>query len=88
MENIQWTQRGNLMSSPNDCPQRDERLGWMGDIQAFAQTAIFNMDLAAFFTKLLPSGEPTAMLRLPPGSEAKLAFAPHNFVTSFWICYQ
>jgi alpha-L-rhamnosidase len=51
MRNILWTQRANLMSSPNDCPQRDERFGWMGDIQAFAQTAIFNMDLAAFFTK-------------------------------------
>lgn len=51
MRNIVWTQRGNLMSSPNDCPQRDERFGWMGDIQAFSQTAIFNMDLAAFFTK-------------------------------------
>ncbi|MBE0540976.1 MAG: glycoside hydrolase family 78 protein [Verrucomicrobia bacterium] len=51
MKNILWTQRGNLMSSPNDCPQRDERFGWMGDMQAFAQTAIFNMDLAAFFTK-------------------------------------
>ncbi|MHB8520586.1 MAG: glycoside hydrolase family 78 protein [Limisphaerales bacterium] len=51
MRNILWTQRANLMSSPNDCPQRDERFGWMGDIQAFSQTAIFNMDLAAFLTK-------------------------------------
>jgi len=51
MRNILWTQRANLMSSPNDCPQRDERFGWMGDIQAFAQTATFNMDLAGFFTK-------------------------------------
>ena len=51
MRNILWTQRANLMSSPNDCPQRDERFGWMGDIQAFSQTVIFNMDLAAFFTK-------------------------------------
>jgi alpha-L-rhamnosidase len=51
MQNILWTQRANLMSSPNDCPQRDERFGWMGDIQSFAQTAIFNMDMAAFFTK-------------------------------------
>ncbi len=51
MRNIVWTQRANLMSSPNDCPQRDERFGWMGDIQAFGQTAMFNMDLAAFFTK-------------------------------------
>jgi alpha-L-rhamnosidase len=51
MQNILWTQRANLMSSPNDCPQRDERFGWMGDMQAFSQTAIFNMDLGAFFTK-------------------------------------
>jgi alpha-L-rhamnosidase len=54
MENIVWTQRANLMSTPTDCPQRDERLGWMGDILAFAQTACFNMDMAAFFTKWLP----------------------------------
>src|SRR5262249_45494720 len=48
MRNVLWTERANLMSSPNDCPQRDERFGWMGDIQAFAQTAVFNLDLAAF----------------------------------------
>lgn len=52
-ENIFWTARANLMSVPTDCPQRDERLGWMGDIQAFAQTGVFQMDLAAFFTKWL-----------------------------------
>jgi len=50
-QNIVWTQRANLMSTPTDCPQRDERLGWMGDIQAFGPTACFNMDLAGFFTK-------------------------------------
>jgi alpha-L-rhamnosidase len=53
MRNAFWTQRANLMSTPTDCPQRDERLGWMGDIQSFSQSAIFNMDLAAFFTKWL-----------------------------------
>jgi len=53
MHNILWTQRANLMSSPTDCPQRDERFGWMGDIQAFSQTAIFNMNLAAFLGKWL-----------------------------------
>ncbi|MBM3495356.1 MAG: hypothetical protein FJX72_13700, partial [Armatimonadetes bacterium] len=52
-QNIVWTQRANLMSTPTDCPQRDERLGWMGDIQAFGPTACFSMDLAAFFTKWL-----------------------------------
>ncbi|MDQ3535578.1 MAG: glycoside hydrolase family 78 protein [Bacteroidota bacterium] len=50
-ENILWTQRGNMHSIPTDCPQRDERAGWMGDAQVFSQTAIFNLDMAAFFTK-------------------------------------
>ena len=36
---------------PTDCPQRDERLGWMGDAQVFVRTACFNMDVAAFFAK-------------------------------------
>ena len=51
MHCVKWVQRGNLMSVPTDCPQRDEREGWMGDIQSFSQTAIFNMDMAGFFTK-------------------------------------
>jgi alpha-L-rhamnosidase len=50
-QNILWTQRANLFSVPTDCPQRDERLGWQGDIQAFAQTGVFNMDLAASLAK-------------------------------------
>jgi alpha-L-rhamnosidase len=49
--NIQWGQRGNYVSVPTDCPQRDERLGWMGDAQVFIGTAIYNSDVAAFFTK-------------------------------------
>jgi len=49
--NIQWGQRGNFLEVPTDCPQRDERLGWMGDAQVFARTAAFNMDVAPFFTK-------------------------------------
>ncbi len=53
MRNVFWTQRANLMSTPTDCPQRDERLGWMGDIQSFSQSAIMNMDMAGFFTKWL-----------------------------------
>jgi len=51
MHMIVWTQRGNMHSVPTDCPQRDERAGWMGDIQSFSQTAIFNMDMAGFFSK-------------------------------------
>jgi alpha-L-rhamnosidase len=46
-----WSQRDNFLSVPTDCPQRDERLGWMGDAQVFIRTAACNMDVAAFFTK-------------------------------------
>src|SRR5437868_1422919 len=49
--NILWGQRGNFLSVPTDCPQRDERLGWMGDAEVFWRTASFNADLAAFSHK-------------------------------------
>ena len=49
--NAYWSQRDNFLSVPTDCPQRDERLGWMGDAQVFLRTATYNMDVAAFFTK-------------------------------------
>jgi alpha-L-rhamnosidase len=51
--NIVWTQRANFVEIPTDCPQRDERLGWTGDAQAYARTATYNADVAAFFTKWL-----------------------------------
>lgn len=51
--NIQWGQRGNFLDVPTDCPQRDERLGWTGDAQAFSRTAAFNMNVNNFFAKWL-----------------------------------
>lgn len=51
--NILWGQKGNFIDVPTDCPQRDERMGWTGDAQAFCRTATFNMDVAGFFTKWL-----------------------------------
>ncbi|KAI9375579.1 bacterial alpha-L-rhamnosidase-domain-containing protein [Aspergillus egyptiacus] len=47
-ENIIWSMRGNFLSIPTDCPQRDERLGWTGDIHAFARTANFLYNTAGF----------------------------------------
>lgn len=55
--NIQWGQRGNFLDVPTDCPQRDERLGWTGDAQAFARTATFNFDVHNFFSKWLKDVE-------------------------------
>lgn len=51
--NIIWSNRGNFLDIPTDCPQRDERLGWTGDAQAFIQTACFNYDAETFFCKWL-----------------------------------
>jgi alpha-L-rhamnosidase len=51
--NIQWGQKGNFLDVPTDCPQRDERLGWTGDAQAFSRTASFNMQVHNFFAKWL-----------------------------------
>ncbi len=51
--NILWGQRGNYLRVPTDCPQRDERMGWMGDAEVFVKTATYNADIAAFFTKWL-----------------------------------
>lgn len=51
--NALWGQKGNFLDVPTDCPQRDERMGWTGDAQAFSGTACFNMDCNAFFAKFL-----------------------------------
>jgi alpha-L-rhamnosidase len=48
-----WGQRGNFLSIPTDCPQRDERLGWMGDAGVFWRTGTYNFDVAAFSQKFM-----------------------------------
>ena len=51
--NVIWGQRGNFVDIPTDCLQRDERLGWTGDINAFCRTAAYNYDIRAFMKKWL-----------------------------------
>ena len=51
--NALWGQKSNFLDMPTDCPQRDERLAWTGDIQVFAPTACFNMDARAFLNRFL-----------------------------------
>ena len=48
-----WGQRGNFVSIPTDCPQRDERLGWMGDAGVFWRTGTYNFDIDAFSHKFM-----------------------------------
>lgn len=49
--NTVWSQRGNFIEVPTDCPQRDERLGWTGDAQVFAGTALYLADAHGFLAK-------------------------------------
>lgn len=51
--NALWSQRSNFFGVPTDCPQRDERMGWMGDIQVFLDAAAFNMDVDAFIRRFM-----------------------------------
>ncbi|GAB5405660.1 MAG: hypothetical protein Aurels2KO_38910 [Aureliella sp.] len=53
--NIRWGQIGNFIDIPTDCPQRDERLGWTGDAQAFLPTSCFNYDVHSFWARWLRS---------------------------------
>ncbi|WP_197717395.1 alpha-L-rhamnosidase [Glycomyces terrestris] len=52
-DNVIWSQMDNFVSIPTDCPQRDERLGWTGDIQVFAPTACRNSDARSFLRNWL-----------------------------------
>ena len=51
ISNTKWSQRGNYLSIPTDCPQRNERAGWTGDTQLFSQTAVMNFDVNTFLEK-------------------------------------
>ncbi len=52
-ENVIWGMRGNFLDVPTDCPQRDERLGWTGDLQVFSPTATFLYDVSGFLQSWL-----------------------------------
>jgi alpha-L-rhamnosidase len=52
-DNIVWSMRGNFLDVPTDCPQRDERLGWTGDINVFSPTACFLYDASGFLASWL-----------------------------------
>ena len=98
--NIQWGQKGNFVDVPTDCPQRDERLGWTGDAQAFARTACFNAHAADFYTKWLkdvaadqkasgaiPHVIPNVLQRLDPKANAASAGWADAAVIVPWTVY-
>ena len=94
-ENIVWGQRGNFLDVPTDCPQRDERLGWTGDAQAFARTASTTYKTDKFFRKWLhdlaadqrPNG---AITDVCPDlqcweSEGSSAWADAAVIVPYWV---
>lgn len=93
--NIVWGQWGNFLSVPTDCPQRDERLGWMGDAQVFCRTATYNADVASFFTKWLldvsdaqsPTGAYTDVSPRACCGEGTAAWADAGVICP-WTMYQ
>ena len=64
-ENVRWSMRGNFVDIPTDCPQRDERLGWTGDLQVFAPTAAFLYDVSGMLGSWLKD---VAVEQLPDGT--------------------
>ena len=64
-ENVVWGMRGNFVDVPTDCPQRDERLGWTGDLQVFAPTATFLFDCSGMLGSWLAD---VAFEQLPDGT--------------------
>ncbi len=59
-DSIYWTQLSNYLDVPTDCPQRDERFGWAGDAQVFANTAMYNSDVYNYlkhYTEMLINGQ-------------------------------
>ena len=81
-ENVVWSTRGNFIDLPTDCPQRDERLGWTGDVQVFGPTATFLYDttgllrswLADLSAEQLPDGSVPHVV--PDVNRNALAFTP------------
>jgi hypothetical protein len=64
-DNVRWSVRGNLVAIPTDCPARDERLGWTGDVQVFGPTALFLYDCAALLDSWLAD---VSLEQLPDGT--------------------
>jgi alpha-L-rhamnosidase len=88
--------RGNFLDVPTDCPQRDERLGWTGDIQIFAPTASFLYDTAGFLDSWLadlaadqyPDGSVPFVIPDVLGGDATAAAWGDAAVVVPWVLYQ
>ncbi|KAH6689841.1 alfa-L-rhamnosidase [Plectosphaerella plurivora] len=79
--NVVWSMRGNFVSVPTDCPQRDERLGWTGDLQAFCPTATFLYDTLGMLGSWL---EDLSAEQLAPGADGVVPLVVPEAMPSNW----
>ncbi|WP_431245914.1 family 78 glycoside hydrolase catalytic domain [Leifsonia xyli] len=96
-QNIVWGMRGNFVDVPTDCPQRDERLGWTGDLQVFAPTAEYLFDTSGFLTSWLKdlaaeqqrySGTPMVVPAITTGYTGPMAGWADAATVVPWTMYQ
>ncbi len=96
-ENTLWSMCGNFLDIPSDCPQRDERLGWTGDIEVFSPTASFLYDSAGFLTSWLRDlsaeqkeygGVPFVIPNVLPGKNPPAAAWGDAATVIPWVLYQ
>ncbi len=92
--NIEWSTLGNMLSIPTDCPQRNERLGWMGDISVFSRTATYLADLPQFLRRFIGSVRDTQHEdgRFPDVAPIDVGFGGLLWgsagITVPWECYR
>jgi alpha-L-rhamnosidase len=100
-ENVRWSMRGNFVDIPTDCPQRDERLGWTGDLQVFAPAASYLYDCSGMLeswlrdvaAEQLPDGTIPWYVPVIPGGEEWTPIRPGAVwgdvsVLTPWVLYQ
>lgn len=78
-DNVVWGMRGNFLDIPSDCPQRDERLGWTGDLTVFAPTACFLHDVSGFLASWL------ADLAAEQNAHQGVPFVVPNVMGDEWV---
>jgi alpha-L-rhamnosidase len=80
-ENIVWSSYGNFLSVPTDCPQRNERMGWSGDLSVFSRTATYVSNLDQFLSRHLLA---MRNLQLPSGKFTDIAPLGGGFGGLLW----
>lgn len=79
--NMLWSSRSNFLSIPTDCPQRNERMGWTGDISVFSRTALHISALYPFLRSYIRSMRDT---QLPSGRYQEVVPMSGGFGGMLW----